>query len=435
MTMESEKTGKEQFATIKPVYIKNSEIQLDKSNKISDFEMYEAIHQKVENDIHCIQLERDLWRVYLKIKETRSLLVLEGFVVRNISVQVYDTNTYSTGATGPNDKVLKITICGLPLSVDDSAVSDMLRDFNVNIKSAIKYENIRDPITHRMTNVLNGNRFLYIDPLPQGKSLPRIATCAKLKCRIYHQNQVQSDPNLKCYNCWETGHRKQQCKNEKVCRVCREPGHAPGSTDCKHYVDTPEVGEIVVFQGKSNPLSNFYPCDLKVFGEHHKSAEHAYQLTKAIRAGNLDAAKKVREAATAFDAKQIGHKITDPQDWSKEKEIVMEEIVSSKAEQIPEVKIKLENSNNRTIFAEGTYDVFWGTGLDIEATLHTDSRKWPGENRLGKIYKKLSSKYARKLRNSSVPRKGTASENQSNIDVFLKDLKKGGKKNGKSDSG
>ena len=187
---------------------------------------------------------------------------------------------------------------------------------------------------------------------------------------------------------------------------------------------------------KENPIPfNFYPCDLKVFGEHHKSAEHVYQLTKAIRAGNLDAAKKVREAATAFDAKQIGHKITDPQDWSKEKEIVMEEIVSSKAEQIPEVKIKLENSNNRTIFAEGTYDMFWGTGLDIEVTLNTDSRKWPGENRLGKIYKKLSSKYARKLRNSSVPRKGTAGENQSNIDVFLKDLKKGGKKNGKSDSG
>ena len=138
--------------------------------------MYEALHQKVENDIHCIQLERDLWGVYLKTKETRSLLIIERFVVRNISVQVYDTNPYSTGDTGPNDKVLKYTICGLPLSVDDSAVSDMFRDFNVNIKSAIKYKNIRDPITHRMTNVLNCKRFLYIDFLPQGKSLPRIAT-------------------------------------------------------------------------------------------------------------------------------------------------------------------------------------------------------------------------------------------------------------------
>ena len=93
----------------------------------------------------------------------------------------------------------------------------------------------------------------------------------------------------------------------------------------------------------------------------------------------MDAAKKVREAATTFDAKQIGRMITDPQEWSKEKEIVMEEIVSSKYEQIPDVKIKLENSNSRTVFAEGTYDMFWGTGLDSgEATLHTDSRKWPG---------------------------------------------------------
>ena len=105
-------------------------------------------------------------------------------------------------------------------------------------------------------------------------------------------------------------------------------------------MDTPVASKIVVFQAKSNPLSNFYPCDLKFYGEHHKSAEHAYQLTK-IRAGNLDAAKKVIEAPAAFDAKQIGHKITDPQEWSKKKKIVMEEIGSSKAEQIPEVRIKL----------------------------------------------------------------------------------------------
>lgn len=57
-----------QNAMIKPVYIKNSEIQQDKSNRISDFEMYESLHLKVGDDIHCIQLERDLWRVYLKTK-------------------------------------------------------------------------------------------------------------------------------------------------------------------------------------------------------------------------------------------------------------------------------------------------------------------------------------------------------------------------------
>lgn len=97
-------------------------------------------------------------------------------------MQVYYSNPYSTGASGPDDKVMKITICGLPLSVDDSAVLEMLCKFDINIeniKSAIKYENIRHPITHRMTNVLNGNRFLYIVPLLSGKSLSHNAVCAK----------------------------------------------------------------------------------------------------------------------------------------------------------------------------------------------------------------------------------------------------------------
>lgn len=41
-----------QNAMIKPVYIKNSEIQQDRSNRISDFEMYESLHLKVGDDIH-----------------------------------------------------------------------------------------------------------------------------------------------------------------------------------------------------------------------------------------------------------------------------------------------------------------------------------------------------------------------------------------------
>lgn len=220
-----------------------------------------------------------------------------GVGFRNISVQVYDSNPYSTGTTGPGDKVLKVTICGLPLSVDDSAVFEMLDKFEINRKSEMKYENIRHPITHRMTNVLNGYRFLYIAPLLNGKSLPRNAVCAKLKCRIYHQNQALNDTAMQCFNCWETGHRKHQCKNDRKCRVCRETGHAPGSSECKHYVDPTNSGDVIAFQRKSHPLSNFYPCHLNVFGEKHKSAEHVYQMTKAIRAGDLEAAKKVRESA------------------------------------------------------------------------------------------------------------------------------------------
>ena len=84
-TMKNNEGTGVQHAMIKPVYIKHSEIQLDRSNKMNDFEMYESLHLKVGDNIHCIQLERDLWRVYLKTRESRSLLVVEGFVFRNIS--------------------------------------------------------------------------------------------------------------------------------------------------------------------------------------------------------------------------------------------------------------------------------------------------------------------------------------------------------------
>lgn len=52
---------------------------------------------------------------------------------------MYDSNPYSTGAKNPKDNVLKITITGLPLSVDDSAVFEMLHGFEVEMKSELKY--------------------------------------------------------------------------------------------------------------------------------------------------------------------------------------------------------------------------------------------------------------------------------------------------------
>lgn len=142
----------------------------------------------------------------------------------------------------------------------------------------------------------------------------------------------------------------------------------------------------------------------------------------------------MRKAEKALDAKRIGHNIRDPQDWQSEKEAVMEEIVNAKVDQIPEINTKLETFNNDTMYSEGTFDMEWGTGLDVDATLHTDPKKWPGENKLGKIYQKIAYKFGRKLRSASVPRtKGATNERQPNIEELLKDVRndKKGKKNDK----
>lgn len=309
----------------------------------------------------------------------------------------------------------------------------MATSHNVSLKSEIKYEKIRHPVTHRMTSVLNGNRFLYVQPLPNKTSLPRIVYCAGLKCRLYHHGQETTSSQVQCFNCWGMGHRKTSCKKAKACRVCQKEGHEPGSPDCKHFEQPSET--VVAFQGKDNPLSNFYPCEIKAFGEVHQSAEHAYQFTKAVRSGDMDAVQKIRESFTALEAKRIGHTVKDPVGWNKERESVMEEIIMHKVDQVKDFRAKLERADTKTVFAEATFDTFWGTGLDVTGTKGTNPSKWPRDNKLGLIVKKAAAaKCGRRLWSVSVPRKGNQNEdNQTNLDKFIKEAKKdAGKKGAKT---
>lgn len=154
-----------------------------------------------------------------------------------------------------------------------------------------------------MTNVLNGNRFIYIDPPSRGP-LPRFSYCVGLKCKIFHRGQDFEKPTLTCTNCWEAGHLSRNCTTEPKCAACKNSGHEPGAQRYPQYVSgNPKIFEVFngvpgnpknfeVFNGDKSILSNFYPCQINVFGESFSSAEQAYQLTKAIRTGNLIAAEK-----------------------------------------------------------------------------------------------------------------------------------------------
>jgi hypothetical protein len=95
-------------------------------------------------------------------------------------------------------------------------------------------------------------------------------------------------------------------QNRKKCRICLQEDHEPGSQLCSEYTDTQE--EVVSFAGAKNPLSNFYPCTINVFGISHSSAEHAFQYVKALRCGSIEKAQLIQESATALDAKKTKEK-------------------------------------------------------------------------------------------------------------------------------
>ena len=410
---------------IKPVYLKNSDIQPEEGDRITDFELMECVINKIGNDLHCLQLDRNLWRIYTKTTESRSNLIIKGFEIRDLSVSVYDTNPYYAGIQHPKEETLKIRICGVPLSVDESAILEMLEKLGVTLKSKIMFEKSRHPVTRKMTSVLNGTRFMYIQPLEEGKTLPRNATCAGLQCKIFHIGQYKNTRKITCTNCWEEGHFQRDCKGEARCKVCKTAGHVPGDTKCEHYE---KQSNVTAFCGSDDILSNFYPCKLSLHGVEHKSSEHAFQYTKAMRCGDLDGAKSIQNASDAITAKRFGDKIKPTEQWRDTCEVAMHEVLENKTVQFPQFREKLRTSKRGTVFVEAAFSGKWGSGLDRKGTLNTKQNAWPGENKTGEIINKIA-KTIRKRKKSdqwSKPRQSQSKKktsSQRNIASMLRDMR------------
>ncbi|KAK3092920.1 hypothetical protein FSP39_008865 [Pinctada imbricata] len=325
----------------------------------------------------------------------------------------------------PDQKTLKVRVCGLPLSVNDSALMELLDELHVKPTSKIIYEKIRHQVTKRMTSVLNGTRFFYMDPLADGKHLPRNCNCAGLRVRIYHNGQPKMDRNFLCTNCWKTDHTKNFCKNDKCCKVCKQEGHVPGDESCPAYE---QQKSLTPFSGTADVLSNFYPCDMDMYGITHKSAEHAFQYTKSVRCGNLEAANKIKEAPDALSAKRIGDKIKSNDQWIQTESQVMEEIIENKCVQVPPFKEKLRSAKRGTVYVETSYSDKWGSGLDRAGTLNTKQDQWPGKNMLGSIIAKVAKKVRKRKKSeqwSKAKNKQTAKETsrQRDISQMLRQLR------------
>ena len=131
--------AKMETGMIKPVYIRNSDILIG-NNPVTDYEILESVNKCI-TDIKCIQRDRGLWRIYVNTPESRTKLLAEGFDFRNTSVTAFETNPFSAGTSSLSEEILKITIKGVLLSVDDGEILKMLENFEVSLTSQIRYEN------------------------------------------------------------------------------------------------------------------------------------------------------------------------------------------------------------------------------------------------------------------------------------------------------
>jgi len=170
--------------------------------------------------------------------------------------------------------------------------------------------------------------------------------------------------------------------------LCQSTGHKAGQDGCPSVTPTPQDGITTIF-GSQNPLSNHYPCTVKVMGHSFASAEHAYLHTKALNSTRPEIAQNIKDAKSASEAKLISKEIPFNPVWLNRREEMMETILNAKVQQVPAFKDALIASGDDILVGAAPGDFDWGSGLSARHTKTTLQNRWPGRNLLGKMQMKL----------------------------------------------
>ena len=231
-----------------------------------------------------------LWRIYLKSTEARVTVLANNVEIRDKCVNVFTNNPLRAKLReGETDQsVMKITIKDMPLSKGNKGIEQYLITQGLKLRGKIEYVKARNE-NNELTDWLNGDRMIFVDKFKE--PLPRRTWIGDTSVRIFHRDQPTNN-RMYCTNCHQDGHYKKQCKSDTCYIVGKAKNHTPAEKSCSGTAKQP-LKNVTAFAGKNDALSNFFPCELKLYGMLHKSAEHAYQYKKAIQTGNDKVAEQI----------------------------------------------------------------------------------------------------------------------------------------------
>ena len=144
-----------------------------------------------------------------------------------------------------------------------------------------------------------------------------------------------------------------------------------------------ETAKGLAFNSKNAYLSNFFPCQFKLYGKTWSSAEQAFMWAKASRNGAADLANLIRKEEDPKTIKRLGDSVAGSVTWKREEETVMNEIVHAKFAQNEEIAAKLAATSPKPLI-EATMNKVWGAGKSIFSA-ELKSGRWEGANKLGLI--------------------------------------------------
>ena len=139
------------------------------------------------------------------------------------------------------------------------------------------------------------------------------------------------------------------------------------SSDTKSYIWKDVVSDkVVLVKGENNPLSNFYPCPMHVFGQEFASAEHSYQTKKCLDNDLYEAADIIKSQPTAKLSKSEADRLvpTDVSDnWESKSLPLMRYLLRTKKDSCNEFVESLMKTGNRKI-VHNVASSKWGAGKD-----------------------------------------------------------------------
>lgn len=139
----------------------------------------------------------------------------------------------------------------------------------------------------------------------------------------------------------------------------------------------------LAFSSEHSFLSNFYPTNFHINGQHFHSSEQAYQFIRATKLGAPEVADKVMRTKNAKESKKLSYLCTSTTEWDQVKREQMKVIIQEKFFQSDYLQAKLLETGTNTLI-EATTDTFWGAGAVLGSKI-LSTGKWSGINTLGQL--------------------------------------------------
>ena len=132
-------------------------------------------------------------------------------------------------------------------------------------------------------------------------------------------------------------------------------------------------------------LSQWWPAELEVDGQRFATAEHWMMWRKAHVFDDHDAARRILDAATPAEAKELGAQVRgfDPAVWEAERFAAVVTGNRAKFGQHPDLAAFLRGTAPQVLVEASPVDRIWGIGLAADDARAADPARWRGLNLLG----------------------------------------------------